>query len=203
MEEAIEASSPPPWKASTSSESGFFEVALSLGGPPAVPEHPMPDSDIPPKAPVTKKPSLKKKISGSVFDGALHMGYLWYFNQNPQKKSPEETTWKNKEDKLGRILRLDPKCTRNQWKRYFAVIWSDGRFAWYKPDKVALYSKRASAELEEVLFVPWRVCAFGSDVITKLCCSPKDPHPGKNSSDEVAPVRAFDPTEIKNFSKKV
>ena len=34
---------------------------------------------------------------------------------------------------------------------------------------MTLYNKRLTAELEEVLFIPWRTCAFGLDVIHKLC----------------------------------
>ncbi|XP_055350494.1 uncharacterized protein LOC129597084 [Paramacrobiotus metropolitanus] len=168
-----------------SGSSGFYEISLSptesardnsivsadVVVPP--PKPPPPPGD---HQPATKKPSLKKKDSSSnVYDGVIHMGYIWHYNQNPEKKLQEESSWKSREERYGRMLRLDPRCGRNNWKRYYAVIWDDGRFAWYKPNKVSLYNKRAGAELEEVLFIPWRVCAFGPDVMQKLCSQQLDP----------------------------
>ena len=162
-----------------SSGSGFYDVESNEVVIP-MREKPSCGNNIPasPRVQISKKPSLKKKNSWNPdFDGVIHMGYVWYYDQNAEKETPEKLVYRMKEERLSRILNRDSQDAKNGWKRYFAAIWIDGKFAWYKPAKASLYNKKLTGELEEVLFVPWRVCTFGEDVVRKLCPRHTAPYP--------------------------
>lgn len=170
MAESPDLETPPPRRDSDSS--GFYEIPLS----PLRLEfkQPEPDPGIPKPPPldhqpIVKKPSLKKKDSANnVFDGVVHMGFLWHYD--PYRRAYRKVDWKSREEQSTRSLRYEPVYGANPWKRRFAIIWSDGRFAWYKACKFVLYgiNKRTNAELDEVLFIPWRVNAFGPEVVEML-----------------------------------